>query len=254
MHFSLMEHIKRKDDLKYPQLGIVVSNDDPKKLGRVKVRIKNLLEGTIEQLPFVYCRMPTNTWGGQGQAIHVPKLESKLVVEFDYGDINFPAYTGYWSDKTNTPSHDDLTNLSSVFKADYPNVEGWEDTNGNYEAHNGTEKFIEYGYHSGYKRRIDKDGKLTDKALKEYIIEVLNKYQVDCNNILLGIGTGHKQLVTKDHLDTKYNALLQFLIPLYTTLASTSIDPASVVLAGALVSGLPNFIDTSSFTTETKAK
>jgi hypothetical protein len=250
-----MEHIKRKDDLKYPQLGIVVSREDPKKLGRVKVRIKNLLEGTIEQLPFVYCRMPTNTWGGQGQAIHVPQLESKLVIQFDYGDINFPAYTGYWSDKTNTPSHDDLTSLNSVFKADYPNVEGWQDTVGNYEAHNTAQKFIEYGYHSGYKRRIDKDGKLTDKALKEYIIEVLNKYQVDCNNILLGTGiSGHKQLVTKDHLDQKYNALLQFLTPLYATLAGASLDPATIAFATTLASSLSTYLDMSSFTTETKAK
>ncbi len=253
MHFSLMEHLKKKDDLKKQQLGIVVSNDDPQKIGRVKVRIKNVLEGSIENLPWCYPQMSTNVFGGK--FLKVPKLEEKLIIEFEDHQPYFLFYTGYWQDKKNTLSHSDIQGYSPLFKSNYPNVEGWNDEINNYEVHNLVDKFIEHGFFSGYKRRIDKDGKLTDKALKEYIIEVLNKYQVDSSNILLGTGsTGHKQLVTKDHLDLKYNALLQFLLPLYTALGSASIDPATIAFANAVVAGLNNFLDNSNFTNQTKAK
>lgn len=206
MLIKIMEVVKPKDDLKNVHKGIVVKNDDPKKLGRVKVTIKGLFDDTsnnYDKLPWVTCFNPSEFGNNKG-AINPPLIGSKLkIMWLDDNDIYFPYYSGYWLDKTNSPCIAD--GFNTQFQDNYPNVYGHEDNKGNYEIVNNSVGFTERGFEGGYKVKINKDGKLTEVGLKEYIIEVLNKYQVDANNILLGTGsTGHKALVTEDHF-SKYN-------------------------------------------------
>lgn len=228
-----MEHIKRKNDLSKPQLGIVVDNQDPKKLNRVKVKIKGMLEEKdTDKLPWVTCRVSTNSPGGKGASVNPPRKNAKLVIVFDYGDINFPAYTGYWLDKTNCLAHDDLTGYPDIFKNNYPDVNGWADEVGNYEIHDLKDEFTEYGYSSGYKRRIDKQGNLTDKALKSYLMEVAEEILLRSPDIKLGTGTsGHKKLVTEDHLP-KYDGFITSVDTWITGV--TPILAAAAALAGIL--------------------
>lgn len=255
MLIDIMENLKPKNDLKNVHKGIVVKNNDPLKLGRVKAIVKGLFEDTAndyEKLPWITC-FNSNDFGNNKGSINPPKINSKIkVLWLDDNDIYFPYYDGYWLDKTNSPCIAD--GFYTEFQNNYPNVYGHQDSKGNYELVNEEQGFTERNYEGGYKVKINKDGILTEQGLKEYIIEVLNKYHLDSNNILLGTGTGHKQLVTKDHLDTKFNALLTFLQPLYSTLAGASIDPATIAFATTVSSSINSFKDNNNFTLETKAK
>lgn len=255
MLIDIMENLTPKNDLKNIHKGIVVKNDDPLKLGRVKAVIKGIFEDTSNdyaKLPWITCFNP-QCFGNNKGSINPPKINSKIrVIWLDNADVYFPSYDGYWLDKTNSPTIAD--GFYTEFQNDYPNVYGSQDTQGNYEIVNNTQGFTERGFEGGYKVKINKDGILTEIGLKEYIISVLNKYQLDSNNILLGTGTGHKQLVTKEHLDTKYNAFLTFLQPLYATLSSASIDPATIAFATAVNTSINSFKDNNNFTSETKAK
>jgi hypothetical protein len=53
MFISLAEHLKPVRALNKPHKGVVVDNNDPLKLNRVKVRIDGLLEAPTADLPWV---------------------------------------------------------------------------------------------------------------------------------------------------------------------------------------------------------
>ncbi len=106
-------------------LGIVVDNDDPDKLQRVKVTIQNVMEGDKEDLPWV---APKNIDTGFGitkdaGGIYVPALDSILVIEFQGGDIHYGLTVGSMHTARYTPDPDLLKN--------YPDRRGWHDTKKN---------------------------------------------------------------------------------------------------------------------------
>jgi hypothetical protein len=101
---------------KYPWIGEVVDNNDPKKLGRVKVTIAGLLEGDAASLPWVMMENSTG-FGGNGtdSSFIVPLVGSKLNIHFMYDDIYFPVYRGFYQ-SANTHQ--------SAFDSNYPNKFG----------------------------------------------------------------------------------------------------------------------------------
>ena len=106
-------------------LGIVVDNNDPDKLQRVKVTIKNVMEGNKEDLPWV---APKNIETGFGittdaGGIYVPAMDSIVVVEFQDGDIHYGMTVGSMHTARYTPDEDLLKN--------YPDRRGWHDTKKN---------------------------------------------------------------------------------------------------------------------------
>jgi hypothetical protein len=88
----------------YPYLyeGIVTANDDPEKLGRVKLRI----EGVIE--PESDWAFPTATIGGGGPqrgGVFVPDVGSSVDVMFVMGDVQRPKWqASHWGERPDTGS------------------------------------------------------------------------------------------------------------------------------------------------------
>ena len=86
--------------------GVVVDNEDPKKLGRIRVRIAKLHEGIKdEHLPWCIGKFAhvdgakgTNAQSRSG-IFFVPKKGSKVLVEFQDGDAHYPVYKGYTIDQ-----------------------------------------------------------------------------------------------------------------------------------------------------------
>lgn len=123
MLIKLNEWLKRTDNLSIPHRGIVKDNIDPKKLGRLKVEILNLLVGETVDLPWCY---PNNPYGLGGKTdssgFSVPEIDSELVITFPFKNIYMPVYIGYWQ---NELIH------QTDFDTNYPESYGFRDSTGN---------------------------------------------------------------------------------------------------------------------------
>ena len=226
MHTKLMELVKKKNDLKYPQLGIVINNKDPKQRGRVKVKIQGLLEDILNEgikLPWVIPNLSINGSGGKGNIVEVPEMGARLIVIFPYEDINFPAYTGYWQDKSNYLSDKDLSGYSDQWKDDYPDVWGWEDSVHNYQLINKKQGFSEYGYKSGVKEKFDKDKKQSLTGLEQGYLEYLTKLEIKTQSAHIGDLNQLKSLITEDHL-SNFNGIIDDITNTIVIPLATAID------------------------------
>lgn len=87
-------------------IGTVEDNKDPKKLGRVKVRVMNVYDKLkIEDIPWATPWKDLN-----GNAFNVPDKGKMVIVVFDQGDKNKPEYI--FSDHYNTNLEKKLLSLS----------------------------------------------------------------------------------------------------------------------------------------------
>jgi phage baseplate assembly protein gpV len=74
--------------------GVVIDNNDPDNLGRVKVQIPELLQFTPDQIPWTYPEHGLNTI--------VPPVGKSVVVYFLNGDSAHPIYRGGTSERKDT--------------------------------------------------------------------------------------------------------------------------------------------------------
>jgi hypothetical protein len=167
MLFRIVELLKRNDNLKGLHHGFVVDNKDPKKLGRVKVYIKGLIQDADKaKLPWCYPIMPPDS-GGRANTSQfcVPEEKSEVVVTFPYDDIYHPFYVGWWPNEKNMQT--------GLFDASYPEVYGRVDSNHQWTKVDKKEKFTEFFSNiHGALIRIDKDGNFHINVPKSLIINV----------------------------------------------------------------------------------
>ena len=143
-------------------MGVVVDNNDPKKLGRVKCTITNLLTGSVETLPWIYPRYATNF------NFVVPVVGDKLEIRFPYEDIHFGFWYGGWQDQANH-----ITD----FDTNYPETYGWKDDKNNKLILNKTLKKVDIELESG---------------LKVSVIDSSGKAEIDYNGVKLVIDKSGK--------------------------------------------------------------
>jgi uncharacterized protein involved in type VI secretion and phage assembly len=90
----LIEKIERRFYGKYR--GVVVDNQDPSKLGRLKLRVPSVLGADV----VTGWAMPCAPYGGaadQGM-LFIPDAGAGVWIEFEEGDLEFPIWVGtYWS-------------------------------------------------------------------------------------------------------------------------------------------------------------
>lgn len=187
-----IEHLKKTENLKFHHKGVVVDNNDPKMLGRVKAAITGLLEDSTEMLPWV---APLNPFGLGGSnncsSFSVPEIGSELIVVFPYEEIYFPFYIGYWQSSV---TH------QSDFDEDYPETYGFKDNTGNILKVNKGQQYAEIEHSSGAKIKIDDEGSLFidlpgDKHINiikdkleningQWLINIVGNTTIDCNGIV----------------------------------------------------------------------
>lgn len=114
---QLVDYMKKLDNLKVIHRGRVVFNNDPDKLGRIKVQIKSIYEeSSTDLLPWCY---PLGSFNLPDQgSFEVPEIDSEVVVFFPFGDIYSPFYF-YGGGTTN-----DLTKTPAIFDTNYPETIG----------------------------------------------------------------------------------------------------------------------------------
>jgi len=76
--------------------GIVVDNNDPEKLGRLKVKVPSILGNDV----VTGWAMPCVPYGGAADQgfFFIPEVNAGVWVEFEAGDLEFPIWVGtYWA-------------------------------------------------------------------------------------------------------------------------------------------------------------
>ena len=76
--------------------GIVVDNNDPEKLGRLKVKVPSILGNEV----VTGWAMPCVPYGGAADQgfFFIPEVNAGVWVEFEAGDLEFPIWVGtYWA-------------------------------------------------------------------------------------------------------------------------------------------------------------
>jgi len=153
MFLNLSEEFKSPRNYQNPQRGIVVANDDPRRLGRVKCVIAGLIEGRLSELPWI------SPWsGGESSSSakgDVPEIGAVLTIEFKYNDIYTGFYTGAWKSSDTA---------SGIYNEDYPNVLGTRDEYGNKTLVNKKKGITDFVHSSGSSVRFDSAGNLVLKV------------------------------------------------------------------------------------------
>jgi hypothetical protein len=172
-HITLIEHLKKINNLDKPHKGIVKDRNDPDKLYRVKVEIKGLIEGDTANLPWIMPKVPASAYSGG--FINVPELDSEISVIFPYPNNPYIAfYDGFWVSKKNSLTYEN--NLGKeVFQAHYPDVMGWYDSLGNYFAIDKIDEKITLHHKTGTQYEINKDGDLNVVVKKDLNISIDGK-------------------------------------------------------------------------------
>jgi uncharacterized protein involved in type VI secretion and phage assembly len=96
-------------------IALVTSNDDPDKLGRVKVRYPTLGDSVESG----WARMVRGASGNERGAVAVPHVNDEVVVGFQHGDVRRPFVLGALFNGTDTPGAD-LVKTTSSLAARFP--------------------------------------------------------------------------------------------------------------------------------------
>lgn len=92
---DLLQKVERRFYGKYR--GFVVSTEDPKRLGRVRLQIPSVLGREV----VTGWAMPCAPYGGQKNQgfLTIPEVGAGVWVEFEEGDLEFPIWVGtFWSE------------------------------------------------------------------------------------------------------------------------------------------------------------
>lgn len=137
--------------------GFVDSNKDPKKLGRLMVRVPSVFRGQV-----IGWAMPCMPYGGAAAQgwFAVPEKDARVWIEFEEGDISKPIWTGtFWAEEGDTPQEAALEEPTTrMLKTKSGHILQFDDEEGE-------ERF--YLFHpSEAEMEIDKNGTiaLTDKG------------------------------------------------------------------------------------------
>ena len=168
MLISLAEHLRPIRALTRPHKGVVVDNEDPKKLGRVKVQISGLLEADKESLPWCATLYDPSRFD-------VPEIGDELYIVFPYGSIYFPFSLGYWHNETNH---------NSEFDADYPNTFGIA-KQGFVLKYNKKSKQGDLVHPSGTSGTLKEDGTFELNLAKDLIMTIAGKVEQNVSGDIL---------------------------------------------------------------------
>lgn len=246
------EIVNKNKILQGDYIGIVVFNEDPKKIGRVKVEIPELLEGEVENLPFVLPKVFSPN--PEGTSLNVPEVGSKIWIEFLNGDIYLPFYKAFYNSE--------LTYLSSPkggideFQEKYPNVYGYLDSTGTYVKIDKENRFMEIQHTSGIKISFNKKGEL--EIFSPNKVKVKGEQQIDVESPKVKVN-GQNILV-----DSSSN--IKLISPISSTLFASnnlsSLDPEllslnpitnSAVLSSfpCFITGIPHYLPSPNFNSST---
>jgi hypothetical protein len=188
MLIKFSEHMKPIQALEGVHKGIVVSNEDPQKLGRVKCTIKGVLEGDTEKLPWISSKLVSP------KRFNVPEVGETLIIEF-VDSIYNPYYTGYWHDQSNH---------NTYFDTNYPKTFGIDD--GIKLKYNKETKEGKIEHESGSNALLKQDGTLEISLAKDMKLTISGKYEVSTTGDIKFTPTGKFEVTATDEVKISSSA------------------------------------------------
>lgn len=132
-------------------IGEVVDNNDPKKLGRVRVLIAVYSELKADAIPWASPYLGTHGNSQDYGGINVPEIGSQVRVVFPSKDFTAPYYTGAeLNEGTRTTFFDD----------DYPHTYGYKDSVGNFIKVNKERGTAQIQHSSTTNMQVSPDGSI----------------------------------------------------------------------------------------------
>lgn len=166
MSFLPLNNIAKIDNnTDIPKFGTVIYNNDPEKLGRIKVKLTGIFEPTDEigsNLPWVRQLTDTFLCGNNCEMFSVPEIGSVVEIKWAF-DNRTPFYTGApYSQKHKT----------NAFDEDYPNTQGMKI--GDFLLKINQSKNIATISHPGFNLTINNDGTSTLSLSSSLIVKAPN--------------------------------------------------------------------------------
>ena len=104
-------------------IGNVVDNNDPKKLGRIKVQIAVYADLNTEAIPWASPLLASHGNSQEYGGINIPEIGSQVRITFPSKDFTAPYYSGAELNETTR---------TTFFDDDYPHTYGYKDSVGNF--------------------------------------------------------------------------------------------------------------------------
>lgn len=133
-------------------LGTVEDNNDPEKLGRVRVRVAVYADLATDDLPWASPLLGSHGNSQFSGGLNIPEIGSQVRISFPSRDLTAPYYSGA-----------ELTQKSRVtlFDENYPNSYGYKDSNGNFIKIDKTAGTTHWQHESTTNAQVSSDGSIT---------------------------------------------------------------------------------------------
>lgn len=132
-------------------IGFVEANNDPQKLGRVKVRITPYSDLSTDALPWASPVLGTHGNSADSGGLNVPEVGSQVRVTFPSRDFTAPYYSGAELNEVNR---------TTFFDEDYPFTYGYKDSIGNFIRINKERGTAQIQHFSSTNLQVAPDGSL----------------------------------------------------------------------------------------------
>lgn len=144
--------------------GEVVDDQDPEKLGRIRVKSEIFQDIPDSDLPWCLPVLPGFPGSKNTGTFWVPEVGAEVMIYFPFHDPHLPAYYGRL--------HTQAKWIHNRFRQNYPKRYGWQDENGNFFLVDKQDKFLRIFHESGVIVHINKDGdvKLLQPATRKLYV------------------------------------------------------------------------------------
>lgn len=176
-------------------LGSVEDNNDPKKLGRVRVRITPYAELNTEALPWATPLLGTHGNSVDYGGLNVPEVGSQVRVTFPSKDFTAPYYSGAELNESNR---------TTFFDDDYPNSYGYKDSVGNFVRINKERGVAQIQHSSTTNLQVTPDGsiKVGLAGGAFFIFDNGNNFELNTGTIdVSGSADGSLNVVTNNEVN-----------------------------------------------------
>ena len=223
MLLRLSEYMIPVRALSKPHKGVVVDNEDPKKLGRVKCTVSGILEAGKDDLPWI----STTT---DPSKLDVPEVGDCLKIIFPFNDIYAPEYDGYYSSEAN---------INADFDTNYPKTFGLS-KGGLKIVHNKETGQSDIVHPNGSTLVAKEDGTLELVIGDKLVLTIGGDYEITADGDIKFTTTGEFKVTADGGLDLSTDGEGKFVGKGGTTVGDsggiTKVEGATVLLAGG---GLP---------------
>lgn len=229
MTIRFVEVLDKVDQVLISHRGVVVSNNDPARLGRIRVRIPFVLDAEEGLLPWA---IPFSSGPGvtRGSRLDVPEVDSVVWIQFLNGDPYLPVYSnlGFHAGSLSsvlTGASDSFSSVSDPSTdSDYPEVYGYVDSQGTYVKVNKKRGFLAFKHGpSGAYICVNREGEISVETFKSGNIFVKhpgNLSVVTGSNSRVEVG-GNATVEVKGNVEATVGGFLKVGVGSTTTVESS---------------------------------